>query len=299
MRTWPPDGTPVHHRLPRALAPPLAAPLLLLVLLLLMGTATVTRAEVAGTEDAAIADDARYVLGVALKSTPEYPGSDRQLVKLRPLWAFSYGRVRVSTSGASAVMGFAAAPAGSGISAVLHQDAHWRLGASARMDTGRASADSSHLAGLPDVRPTLRGRLFAAYTLSPDWSLGASVSQDLLGRLGGAELGLNLGWQHWLSASTSVSAGAAASLGSRRYMQSYFGVDPVHAAGSGLAAFNPGAGFKSFGVGVGVMTLLSPRWVGFANAGVGTLLGQAADSPVTHQAGSFGVTLGLAYRCCR
>lgn len=273
-------------------------PQILLLVLALAGVGS-AHAEPAVGDDAAVTDDARYVLGLALKSSPEYPGSDRQAIKLRPLWAFSYGRVTVSTSGSSAVMGFAATPSGSGISAMLHQDEHWRLGASLRMDTGRASADSSHLTGLPDVRPTLRGRLFTAYTLAPDWSLGASVSQDLLGRQGGAELGLNLGWQHWLNPSTSLSASTALSMGSQRYMHSYFGVDQAHAADSGLPAFSPGAGIKSFGAGVGVMTLLSPRWVGFANASVGTLLGQAADSPVTHKTSFYGLTLGLAYRCCR
>lgn len=267
--------------------------------LFLLGGATGSWADSTGADDSAVADGARYVLGLALKSSPEYPGSDRQGFKLRPLWAFSYGRFTVSTSGASAVMGFAATPPGSGISAVLHQDAHWRVGASLRMDNGRASADSSHLSGLPDVRPTLRGRINTSYALAPGWSLGASLSQDLLGRLGGAELGLNLGWQRWLSPTTSISAGTAVSLGSRRFMQSYFGVDPVHAVASGLAAFSPGAGIKSVGLGVGAMTLFSPHWVGFANAGVGTLLGQVADSPVTLRAASFGLTLGLAYRCCR
>ncbi len=270
--------------------------------LLLLGTAMGSSAQALATvkvaDDSAVTDGTRYVLGLALKSSPEYPGSDRQAFKLRPLWALSHGRFTLSTSGASAVLGFAAAPSGSGLSAVLHQDAHWRVGASLRMDSGRASADSSHLGGLPDLRPTLRGRLYASYALAPGWSLGASLAQDLLGRQGGADLGLSLGWQRWLDPSTSIGAGAATSLGSARYMQSYFGVDPAHAVASGLPAFKPGAGIKSVGVGVGVMTLLSPRWVGFANVSAGTLLGQAADSPVTHRPAAFGLTLGLAYRCC-
>jgi len=240
-----------------------------------------------------------YVIGLAVKSAPEYEGSDRYALKLRPLWAYRYGRFKISTSGASAIMGFAADPVGSGVSAELLRTDRWKLAAALRFDSGRQSGDSARLAGLPDIQRTLRGRFSVSYRLDDEWGVGASVSQDLLGRGGGAEVGLNLGYRHWLSATTAVSAGAGLSFGDSRYMQTYYGITDAQSSASGLAAYAPQAGLKNLGVGVGIMTALTPRWIAFANAGSSRLLGDAASSPLTYRATSASVYFGLAYRCCK
>lgn len=44
----------------------------------------------------------RYVLAATLVSSAQYPGSDQREIKLRPLWAYQYGRWRLSSSRASA-----------------------------------------------------------------------------------------------------------------------------------------------------------------------------------------------------
>lgn len=240
-----------------------------------------------------------YVLGLSLKSAPEYEGADRYALKVRPLWAYRYGRFKISTSGASAVMGFATVSVGSGVSAEILRTARWKLAAALRFDSGRKSGDSARLAGLPDIQRTLRGRFSVSYRLDDEWGVGASVSQDLIGRGGGAEVGLNLGYRHWLSPTTSVSAGAGVSLGDGRYMQTYFGITDAQSSTSGLPAHAPQAGPKSVGASVGFMTALTPRWIAFANASSTRLLGGAASSPLTHRANAAAISFGLAYRCCK
>lgn len=249
--------------------------------------------------DAEPAIESRYVIGLTLRSVPEYEGSDRRVLKIRPLWAYKHGRFRISTSGASAVMGFASDPVGSGVSAELLRTERWKLGAALRFDSGRQSSDSDHLTGLPDIQRTLRGRFFVSYRIDDEWGAGASISQDLLGRQGGAELGLRLGYRHWLSPTTSISAGAGMTLADRSYMSTYFGVTDMQSATSGLPAYTPGAGLKTAGLGIGVMTALTPRWIAFANAGASRLLGDAAASPISRHANSATVSIGLAYRCCK
>ena len=46
----------------------------------------------------------------------------------------------------------------------------------------------------------------------------------------------------------------------------------------------------------GPLQVLDRHWVGFATLGVSTLLGQAADSPLTRQRAGLSVSAGLAYR---
>ena len=241
---------------------------------------------------------AKIVLGASLQSTPEYAGGDRRDLSLKPLWALQYGRVRLSTSGAAAVLGFGADAPGPGASADLLQGDRFKLNFALRLDHGRRSSDSPDLAGLPDVRQTLRGRLAASYKLDAHWTAAASVSQDLLGRAGGALGALDLGYRDRLSDAVHWSAGAGLAFGDGRYMGSYFGVPAGALRLPDRPAFAPGAGLRDVHSGVGLMAALAPSWVAFGGIGYSTLLGDAAASPLTKSRSSWSASLGLAWRCC-
>jgi len=258
----------------------------------------------AGAEEAApipeaAASASRYVIGAAVSSGPEYAGSARSVLKIRPLWAYQYGRLRLSTSGAGAVLGFAADAPGPGASAELLTTDRLRLGAALRIDNGRRSSDSADLAGLPDIDRTLRGRLYASYALTDRLGISGNVSQDLLGKHGGALGSFDLSYRYPLGPRTELSAGFGIAVANTQYMQTYFGVTDAQAAGIGLPAFAPGAGLKDRHAGIGVTTALTPRWIAFATLGTSTLLGDAASSPLTKKATATGGAVGLAYRCCQ
>lgn len=125
-----------------------------------------------------------YLVGAMALSQPDYEGSERRIIKLRPLWAYQWGRFRLSTSRSAAAMNFASDPQGPGASALLVDGNRFRFGGALRFDSGRQSGDSPRLNGLPDVERTLRGRVFVGYKLSDRWDVSANVSQDLLGRQG-------------------------------------------------------------------------------------------------------------------
>ena len=243
-------------------------------------------------------EDSRYVIGVAVNAAPEYEGADRTRLRLKPLFAYKKGRFRISTSGAGSVMGFAAVPIGSGVSAELISSERWKLGTALRFDNGRQSSDSARLAGLPEAKRTLRARFYVSYKIDEEWDAGAFLAQDLAGRKGGAELGLGVGYRHWLTPRTALSASVGLTLYDRRRMQTYFGIDDASAAHTGREPYAPGAGLQAAHTSIGIMTAITPRWVAFANLGASRLLGDAATSPLTYRQSSMSATVGLAYRCC-
>src|SRR3989344_5038269 len=144
---------------------------------------------------------------------------------------------------------------------------------------------------------TSRGSAFMGHGLTPRWSVGAGLSQDILGRDGGAQLSTSVGYTWPVTEQTKVTFGAGASFGDRTYLRGHFGVP---AGGSGaLPAFDPGAGLYSVDAGVEVMSAINRHWVILGAARVSQLKGDARRSPLTVEPTGYSVSVGLAYRCCR
>ena len=242
-----------------------------------------------------------YVLGAIVSSGPDYTGGDGRSVHVRPAWALEYGRFRLSTSRGSTLMGHGLEQRESGATAVLAENDQFNLSASLRLDNGRKSGDSPLLSGLPEVQSTLRARISAGYAITPRWSVGAGLSQDILGRDGGAQLNTSVSYALPVTQQTRVVFGAGASFGDRTYLRARFGV-PAVAGGAGpsrLPAYEPGGGLYSVDLGVDVMTALSRHWVVWGGVGASQVQGDARRSPLTVRPTSFSASLGLAYRCCR
>lgn len=239
---------------------------------------------------------ARYLLGASLASRPEYDGASTRQTKLRPLWAFQWGRWRISTSGGSAILGFGRDAGGAGASTLLIDSSRLRLGVALRVDSGRDSGDATTTQGLPDVKRTLRARLYANYSLAPDWNLGANLSQDVLGRKGGLTAGVDLGWRFYRSPTLEWASGIGISAADGVNMRSYFGVPESAVAASGKPAYLPGAGLRDLHAGVSFTRPLSKHWFVFGGAGGSRLLGPAADSPLTQQRNGTYANVGVAWR---
>ena len=240
-----------------------------------------------------------YAIGVAYAVRPSYAGSDERKSRLRPVLALQYGRFRLSSSRGSSVLRHGLDTRGSGASATLIERDRFNISASLRIDNGRDASDATRLAGLPEVRTTLRGRMTLGYALTDRWSAGASVSQDLLGRSGGAQFNTGLQYALNLTPQTRFNVGAGAAFGDATFMRSQFGVpDSAPGQGSALAPFTPGAGLYNLNAGMGVMTALSRRWVVFGAVTLSQLRGDARRSPLTVRPNSYSATAGIAYRCC-
>jgi outer membrane scaffolding protein for murein synthesis (MipA/OmpV family) len=250
-------------------------------------------------DEAASLNDARYVIGLTAANAPIYWGQSERSTGLRPFVALRWGKLRISNSGASALIG--EANAGGASTDLLDRDG-WRLRTGLRIDRGRRIQDDTEqrLSDLPRVRGTLRGRLVLTRTLPGNAAWSVALAPDLLGRDGGATLQLGyfrqLATPEWLSVlGGQWSVGADLNLGSKQYMQSYFGV-PTGA--QRFTPYEPGAGLRNASLGLGWQRQLDDdkHWVLFGGAAAQRLLGPAADAPFVQRQGSWTVNLGLAYR---
>ncbi len=242
-----------------------------------------------------LAENATLALG-ASTSMSSNTTSSAYSFQARPVWAFQYGRVRLSTGGAAAVLGIAQDPRGPGASAELFSSDKLRLGVALRIDRGRNSASIEGLEGMPDVPATLRTRVYASYALTQRWTVASSISQDVLGRGGGTVATADFGYRAPLTPAAEWYAGTGVTWTDARYMNSYYGVPPDSAAATGLPTYTPGAGPTNLRAGVGFTAALTSRWILFGGAGLTSLLGYAADSPLTKVRVTTSVSLGLAYR---
>ncbi|PTT91257.1 hypothetical protein DBR42_04225, partial [Pelomonas sp. HMWF004] len=150
--------------------------------------------------------------------------------------------------------------------------------------------------GLPDVKRTLRARLYANYSLAPDWNLSGNLSQDLLGRKGGLTAGLDLGWRFYRSPTLEWTSGVGVSAGDAQNLRSYFGVPESAVVASGKPAYQPSAGLRDVHAGVGFMRPVNKHWFVFGGAGASRLLGPVADSPLVQQRSGSYASLGVAWR---
>lgn len=240
--------------------------------------------------------NASLALGVSAGVARASTGTSALEVKPKPLWAFQYGRIRISTGGAAAVLGVVQDPRGPGASAELFSSDDVRMGIALRIDRGRNSSEVEGLEGMSDVPATLRTRVYASYALTSRWTTVASVSQDILGRGGGAVVTADIGYREPMPPASEWYAGLGVSWADVRYMDSYYGVSPASAATTGYAAYEPGAGPMNLRAGVGFITALTSRWILFGGAGATQLLGYAADSPLTTKRLTASASIGLAYR---
>lgn len=263
---------------------------------LLLVTACLAASSAHAQPSADEAQPARYLLGLAVASGPEYEGARTRETKLKPVWAAKLGRIRITTAGGGALLGFGREVPGAGASTQLVEGDKWRLGVSVSVDGGRDSDDAGTTRGLPDVRRTLRAKLYANYSLTKDWNLGASASQDVLGHRGGLTASVDLGWRFYRSLTTEWTSGVGISAANAQNLRSYFGVPASAVASSGKPAYEPGGGLRGVYVGVNFKHALSKHWFLFGSAGSSRLLGPAADSPLVEKPGGSSAAIGVAWR---
>lgn len=238
-----------------------------------------------------------WALGATLDNGASYAGSDRRSTGLRPVIGVALGRYTLSSGGGGALLDRDLDRAESGLSARLVDHGRMRLTGSLRFGGGRKAGDEPRLQGLPEIRRTLRGRLGIVYDANDHWSFRSSLSQDLLGRGGGAILNNTARYELDFPPGTELALVAGLHLADRTYMRSFFGV-PSTLAGvtTPLPAFQPRAGVHSTEVGVDWRQNLHHHWVLLGGLRYSQLRGDARRSPLTVKPDNYSVSIGLAYR---
>ena len=225
---------------------------------------------------------------------PEYPGAARMVSKVTPALFLRYGRFSITN--ASGFVTRRADDVTRGLGVELVQSSQLRVNLALRVDRGRSESTSQDLAGLGDIKPTVRARVAASWQIGGPWSLAASWNVDALGRGGGNYGDVGLGWTQRLSPSTTMGAGASLSLAGDRYMQTVYGVSAAQAQRTTYPVYEPGSGLRDLAVVLYGRHDLSRDWVLIGGVGASRLLGPAAASPLSKSVGGWSSNIGLARR---
>ena len=208
--------------------------------------------------------DWHVVLGGGAIIAPKYEGSDEFEVMPVPFVSATFrDTVTIDPTGANIA---------------LYEQGPFAFSARLGYEMGRKEDDSDHLRGLGDVDMGATVGAKAAVKFGP-----AEIFAQLDKTIGGSEglLGtVGIEVSQPLSQSLMVGAGASVVFADENYMQAYFGVTPEQAARSGLARYDAGAGLKRADFSISATYMLNQNWMVRGQAGVGILVGDAADSPI-------------------
>lgn len=233
-------------------------------------------------------------IGLQLNNSPEYQGSSLRKTSVIPGLYLRWGRFSLATAGNFVTRSDDEVVRGLGAELLRRDDLRVQLGL--RWDPGRKTSASVDLDRLDPVRSTVRARLTTLWHPSPQWSVGAGWSTDVLGRAGGGLVDFSLGREFKLGPRTSLTLSSGLTWGDERYMLSRFGVSPAAAARTGRLAYDPGAGWRDLSLSAQWRSDIDRRWSVWGGGSVSRLLGPALDSPLTKQANQAVAGGGFAWR---
>ena len=208
--------------------------------------------------------DWHVVLGGGAIIVPKYEGSDEFKVMPVPFVTATFlDVVTINPSGASIA---------------VYEQGPFELSARLGYEMGRKEDDADRLRGLGDIDMGAKAGVKAAVKLGPA-EIFAQVDKTIGGSDGlQGEVGIEV--SRPLTESLIVGASASAVFADENYMQAYFGVTPEQSTRSGLARYDAGAGLKRADFSISATYMLDANWMVRGEAGVGILLGDAADSPI-------------------
>jgi outer membrane scaffolding protein for murein synthesis (MipA/OmpV family) len=208
--------------------------------------------------------DWHVVLGGGAIIAPKYEGSDEfKIIPVPFVTATFRDTVTIDPTGADIA---------------VYDHGPFALSARLGYEMGRKEDDSNHLRGLGDVDMGATVGAKAAMKFGP-----AEIFAQLDKTIGGSDglLGtVGIEVTQPLSQSLMIGASASVIFADENHMQAYFGVTPEQAARSGLARYDAGAGLKRADFSVSATYMLNENWMVRGQAGVGILVGDAADSPI-------------------
>jgi outer membrane protein len=219
-------------------------------------------------------DTWRFALGAGAINGPRYPGSRDNFTRGAPLASVSYGRYFIG-----AIPG-GGTPAGAG-AYLLHTE-HWMVGADIGGDfrQPRRASDDPILRGWGDIPRTVRGGMFASYTM--DWlSASGSISGDLGNHHEGVIASFSLSAKCHPAPGLTLSIGPEVTWVNDQYAKTFFGIDAAQAEIAQIQPYRARGGINTVGGSANAAFRFSKQWSVGSQVRYGRLQGDAADSPVT------------------
>lgn len=220
------------------------------------------------------------MIGAAATIGPVYEGSDELEVGGLPFGSVTlYDRVTIDPTG---------------ITATVFQPGPFTFAVKGGYEIGRDEDESDDLRGLGDVETggEVGGRISAAFGMFEVYADVTKTIGGSNGLVGVAGVEATYAVNEWLQ----LGAGASATFADRNHMQAYFGVDRRQARRSGYARYEPDAGLKRLDLSASAMVAMSKNWFVRSEAGVGFLVGEAADSPIVKSEVQPSAMLIVGYR---
>ncbi|EWY38071.1 hypothetical protein N825_15065 [Skermanella stibiiresistens SB22] len=228
------------------------------------------------------------MIGAGAILEPEYLGGDEMTVNPIPIFELDGmfgGHVFVSTS------------RGVGIDFLTRGPL--KFSTAVNYAGGRDNDDGDRLRGLDEIDAGAKISAVLEYDFTP-----FTAAVEVNHRFGdGSGTTVKLGADYGFSPlpDLRVSLGASVRFADGSHTENFFGVTAVEAArataaGNPLRTYEADAGIQDVGLKLSATYNLDKHWLVRSEVGVGMLLGDAADSPLTEREVRPSVFLGLAYR---
>lgn len=162
---------------------------------------------------------------------------------------------------------------------------------------GRDQDDHEALRGLGDVDPALDAGVFVRLR-KQGWQASAEVRQNVSNTDHGATVNVSVGHGMPVGPKWRLRTALDTTWASSGYMKTFYGIDAVQSAQSGMAQYDAGSGFKHVGASLTAHYAISREWKGVATVRYKRLLGGAADSPIVSSLGDrdqVSTSIGVQY----
>jgi outer membrane scaffolding protein for murein synthesis (MipA/OmpV family) len=235
------------------------------------------------------ADESSYSLSLNAGVAPRYQGSKEYTVTAGPGFRADFGNgwfIDPTQGGAGYALRFLN---GMFASAALSYDP-------GRSDTNRyGRPGSDHLKGMGTVKGSLLGVFTVGGKLIGDTTGSATLEVPITHRERGWSGHIDVAAPVVSWGSDKITVSPSLHFGSRKYMQTYFGVTPQQAANSGFAEYSASSGLQAATLTVAWTHTFSRHWAMQTAVGASRLLGNAAKSPIVQNKQSYFGGTGLVY----
>jgi len=180
----------------------------------------------------------------------------------------------------------------------------WSFGPAINYRFARDDVDDNVVDLMRDIDGTVEVGLFGGWTWIADedprhrFSASAEFLHDAGDEHDGYLLTGSVKYFKPVARPLTLSIGATLTYGSDDYTQTYFGVDAVDSARSGLQQFNADGGLRDLRIPLLAVWSFNQSWHLSGGVIYSRVLGDAADSPLTDQRGSkntYYTGIGVAY----
>lgn len=257
-------------------------------IVLALGLAAVSVSALAQSTASAPAEPG-VTLGVGVIVAPEYLGAKKERFQLAPF--VSYRNPNGFYAGTHEGVGYTAKLDNFSLSAGVG----YRFGRTDSKENGSFKRGSNELKGMGDISDAFTARIKGGYKFDGGPTISLGTEMALSNRETGNTYTLGLNMPLLESKTDRLSLELGATYGDRKFNQSNFGVTAAQSTASGYKAFNTKAGFEQVAAGVNWNHMFDKNWSITTRAGLVSLVGDSADSPIVKKKTSGVVMTAVGY----